>query len=142
MLLMPDGHAQLTDFGLVSTTETTAGTPGYMAPELLSNRPFNKSVDVYSFGVLLWELWAKQFPFVGWRPADLVAHVASGGRPDMAQARSMPIPMRQLAEQCWHADPRARPSAAEVVAKLAAWKPSTGGASRFASEDALDAMLK
>ena len=38
------------------TTVTTAGTPAYMAPELLQNQPFNKSVDVYAFGVLLWEV--------------------------------------------------------------------------------------
>lgn len=38
------------------TTVTAAGTPAYMAPELLRNRPFNKSVDVYAFGVLLWEV--------------------------------------------------------------------------------------
>lgn len=41
---------------LVSTKFTTAGTPSYMPPELLSGKPFSKAVDVYMFGVLLWEV--------------------------------------------------------------------------------------
>ena len=45
------------DFGLVSTRIVTAGTPMYMAPELLLNKPFNKSVDVYAFGILLSEVY-------------------------------------------------------------------------------------
>ena len=43
-------------FSPYRTTVTAAGTPAYMAPELLQNRPFNKSVDVYAFGVLLCEV--------------------------------------------------------------------------------------
>ena len=38
------------------TTVTSAGTPAYMAPELLEDRPFSKSVDLYAFGILLWEV--------------------------------------------------------------------------------------
>lgn len=38
------------------TRHTTAGTPNYMAPELLDGRPFNKSVDVYAFGIVLYEV--------------------------------------------------------------------------------------
>jgi len=46
-------RCKLADFGLVGTRETAAGTPAYMAPELLAAKPFSKSVDVYAFGVLL-----------------------------------------------------------------------------------------
>jgi serine/threonine protein kinase len=38
------------------TKHTNAGTPNYMAPELLDCRPFNKSVDVYAFGIVLYEV--------------------------------------------------------------------------------------
>eukprot|EP01047_Picozoa_sp_COSAG01_P056094 COSAG01_NODE_6320_length_3737_cov_2.088785_3_plen_181_part_00 len=54
------GAAQLCDFGLSSSAVVTAGTPSYMAPELLAGRTFNASVDVYAWGILLWELFAEQ----------------------------------------------------------------------------------
>ncbi len=41
---------------VVSTKETTAGTPAYMPPELLAGKPFSKAVDVYMYGVVLWEV--------------------------------------------------------------------------------------
>ncbi|CAM9271886.1 unnamed protein product, partial [Sphacelaria rigidula] len=57
LLLASDNvTVKLCDFGLVRTTVTAAGTPAYMAPELLQGRPFNKTVDVYAFGILLWEV--------------------------------------------------------------------------------------
>ncbi len=59
----------------MSTRVTTAGTPNYMAPELLEDRPFSKAVDVYAFGMVLWEMFARQVPFVGWRPADIRENV-------------------------------------------------------------------
>ena len=46
----------LLDSSTGRTTVTAAGTPAYMAPELLQGRPFNKAVDVYAFGILLWEV--------------------------------------------------------------------------------------
>lgn len=59
VLLDAHGTVKLCDFGLVSTKATTAGTPCYMAPELLANRPFSCKVDVYAFGILLWEVRAR-----------------------------------------------------------------------------------
>lgn len=57
VLLDKKGVAKLCDFGLVRTKFTSAGTPSYMPPELLSGQPFSKCVDVYMFGILLWEVW-------------------------------------------------------------------------------------
>ena len=45
-----DGKLKVCDFGLVKCKNTQAGTPAYMAPELLDNKVFNKSVDVYAYG--------------------------------------------------------------------------------------------
>lgn len=39
--------------------------------QLLEDRPFSKAVDVYAFGMVLWEMFARQIPFAGWRPADI-----------------------------------------------------------------------
>ena len=72
---------KLTDFGLVGTRETVAGTPAYMAPELLAAKPFGKAVDAYAFGVLLWELLEGRVPFAGRRPDEIKERVLRGERP-------------------------------------------------------------
>ena len=58
LLLAADGRLKLCDFGLVHHPEPGAGTPQYMAPELLAGARsgFSDRVDVFAFGVLLWEV--------------------------------------------------------------------------------------
>ena len=70
-------QVKLCDFGLVTTRATTAGTPNYMAPELLEDLPFSKAVDVYAFGIVLWEMFARKVPFHGWRATDIKEQVSS-----------------------------------------------------------------
>lgn len=62
------GHAKLLDFGLAkqlanNRTRTKCGTPGYMAPEQAEGREHGKEVDLWAFGVLLFELFAGYNPF-------------------------------------------------------------------------------
>jgi serine/threonine protein kinase len=71
ILVDRDGHIKLTDFGLVksqmtsasSTTTTFCGTPEYIAPEMLQQQPYTKSVDWWSFGILVYEMLAGMPPF-------------------------------------------------------------------------------
>ncbi|XP_071970458.1 protein kinase C delta type-like [Engystomops pustulosus] len=70
ILMDSTGHIKIADFGLaavdVYSSETIteyAGTPGYMAPEIHLNKPYNNSVDFYSLGVILYELATGHFPF-------------------------------------------------------------------------------
>jgi serine/threonine protein kinase len=71
ILVDAEGHLKITDFGLVkknlrSPTETTTtfcGTPEYIAPEMLQQRPYTKSVDWWSFGVLVYEMLVGLPPF-------------------------------------------------------------------------------
>jgi len=51
VLVGDDQRAKLIDFGLTATRVTAAGTPAYMAPELLAERPFSKSVDTYALAI-------------------------------------------------------------------------------------------
>ncbi|POM61602.1 TKL protein kinase [Phytophthora palmivora] len=80
VLLDPKGVAKLCDFGLVRTKFTSAGTPCYMPPELLSGHPFSKSVDVYMFGILLWEIFSRDIPFRGYDISDIKRRVLAGER--------------------------------------------------------------
>ena len=70
ILVDANGHLKITDFGLVktnmnvnSTTRTICGTPEYIAPEMLQQHPYTKSVDWWSYGVLVFEMLTGLPPF-------------------------------------------------------------------------------
>lgn len=66
---------KICDFGLsrIMTdasmrNSTSAGTPEWMAPELIRNEPFTEKCDIFSFGVIMWELYTLQRPWEGEPP--------------------------------------------------------------------------
>ena len=74
VLLNGEGEVKVTDFGIarslhmdhgVTQTGTVLGTGEYLAPEQASGKPVSAATDVYSLGVVLWELLAGDVPFVG-----------------------------------------------------------------------------
>lgn len=112
------------DFGLSRlkhstflSSKSTAGTPEWMAPEVLRNEPSNEKSDVYSFGVILWELATLQQPWAGMNPMQVVGAVGF-------QQRTLDIPENmdpvivKIIRQCWQSDPALRPSFAEIMAAL------------------------
>lgn len=108
---------------------TLIGTPAYMAPEQLRQTAGGYRVDMYSFGVLLFELTAGRRPFVG-EVAELVKqHLltpAPGARSFMP---SLPDALDQLIARCLEKDPDARPpSMHEVALALATLEDSVGSA--------------
>lgn len=67
ILLDRNGHVKITDFGFAKyvpdVTYTLCGTPDYIAPEVISTKPYNKSVDWWSFGIYIYEMLAGYTPF-------------------------------------------------------------------------------
>ncbi|KAF9784064.1 kinase-like domain-containing protein [Thelephora terrestris] len=67
ILLADDGHIKIADFGFAKhcegTTWTLCGTPDYLAPEVVNQSRYNKSVDWYALGVLIFEMLFGQPPF-------------------------------------------------------------------------------
>lgn len=67
ILINADGHIKLTDFGFAKlvpdVTWTLCGTPDYLAPEIIQGKAYNKSVDWYALGVLMFEMLAGYPPF-------------------------------------------------------------------------------
>ncbi|KAH7439599.1 hypothetical protein KP509_04G068100 [Ceratopteris richardii] len=112
------------DFGLSRmkhntflSSKSTAGTPEWMAPEVLRNEPSNEKCDVYSFGVILWELATLQQPWAGMNPMQVVGAIGF-------QQRMLDIPdeldpdLVRIIKQCWQSDPAVRPSFTEIMAAL------------------------
>ncbi|XP_022923956.1 probable serine/threonine-protein kinase SIS8 isoform X1 [Cucurbita moschata] len=112
------------DFGLSKmkhstflSSRSTAGTAEWMAPEVLRNEPSDEKCDVYSYGVILWELSTMQQPWGGMNPMQVVGAVGF-------QHRRLDIPdnmdpaIADIIRKCWQTDPRLRPSFAEIMAAL------------------------
>ncbi|OQR96224.1 serine/threonine protein kinase [Achlya hypogyna] len=143
VLLDHRGVVKLCDFGLVCTKETTAGTPAYMPPELLAGRPFSKAVDVYMFGVLLWELFSRDVPFRGYDVDDIQRKVLAGDRPAIPTL-DCPQKCQELIRQCWDNEPSRRPSFAAVYDALRQIDCATEfhrAMDHVVEEDALDCLV-
>jgi len=134
-----DGHLKVCDFGLVRTKNGGAGTPSYMAPELLTGKPFNASVDVYAFGVLLCEIFTGDVPFTGYDYADLRRKVPLGERPDLPRYDT-PDEIRALIKACWQDNPARRPSFPEVLETVDRVRAATPAQSNLEKLDSMDSL--
>ncbi|KAJ8599583.1 hypothetical protein CTAYLR_004686 [Chrysophaeum taylorii] len=102
------GAYKICDFGLAKCSDAAAGTPAYMAPELLEARPYSKAVDIYAFGVLLCELFTSAIPFREYDFLDVKRAVLRGQRPPLPKFDT-PGPIKRLIQDCWNHDPTKRP---------------------------------
>uniref|UniRef100_A0A158P8M3 Protein kinase domain-containing protein n=1 Tax=Angiostrongylus cantonensis TaxID=6313 RepID=A0A158P8M3_ANGCA len=78
-----DSKIMVSDFGLSKTEdsgvmETACGTPGYVAPEVLQQKPYGKAVDVWSIGVIAYILLCGYPPFYDESDANLFAQIIKG----------------------------------------------------------------
>ena len=95
-----------------------------MAPEVFRHEPYNNKVDVYSFSMILYQLFEHMPPFSGTDPVEAARQAALfDKRPQfhaLAPAQHPMAEVRAVMEACWDPDPERRPSFEEVVEKLEA----------------------
>ncbi|KAM2925300.1 hypothetical protein FF1_042828 [Malus domestica] len=124
LLVDKNWNVKVCDFGLSRTkhhtylsSKSTAGTPEWMAPEVLRNEPANEKCDVYSFGVILWELATCCIPWKGLNPMQVVGAVGF-------QNRRLEIPedidpvVAEIIRDCWQIGPNLRPSFSQLMVRL------------------------
>lgn len=144
VLLNGDGGAKVTDFGIaraldvetgMTQTGTVLGSSNYIAPEQASGRPVDAKTDVYSLGVVLYELLAGQVPFPGESfVAVALKHVHDPPPSLLDVRRDVPLRVVEAIDRALEKDPderfpTMRAFAAELEACLAELGDQTDGAS-------------
>ncbi|KAJ4869864.1 Protein kinase superfamily protein [Raphanus sativus] len=111
---------KICDFGLsrIMTDEnmkdtSSAGTPEWMAPELIRNEPFTEKCDIFSLGVIMWELSTLRKPWEGVPPEKVIFAVAH----ERSRLEIPDGPLSKLIADCW-AEPQERPNCEEILRGL------------------------
>lgn len=123
-LLVDESYrVKVTDFGisksLSSTLETgnsKLGTLNWLAPEILENKPYSPAADVYSYGIILWEILTQKTPFEGMANFKILKRVTEGEGPDIPA--DCPNDYKSLMKDCWLKDAKMRPGMSEVLEAL------------------------
>ncbi|MFN0250251.1 MAG: protein kinase domain-containing protein [Kofleriaceae bacterium] len=142
------GEVKLLDFGLAKRLEDAAadtqqpheshalteegrviGTPRYMSPEQAAGEPIGVASDVFSLGVMLFELLAGRPPFVANSAVEMMALIIQSDAPSLAEAAPhVPTNLASVVQACLSRKIQARPSAEEVAAKLDAFAAASASA--------------
>ncbi|WP_248958111.1 serine/threonine-protein kinase [Sphaerisporangium perillae] len=126
-VILADGEPHVIDFGIacaldsasVTASGAVLGTPGYLAPEVLEGGEAGPAADVFAWGATMAYAASGRQPY-GSGPAPAVAYRVVHHDPDLAEVPSWLLP---LIEQCLRHDPAARPTTAELCARLGAAAP-------------------
>ncbi|XP_077669544.1 mitogen-activated protein kinase kinase kinase 21 isoform X1 [Eretmochelys imbricata] len=115
---------KITDFGLArewhrTTKMSAAGTYAWMAPEVIKSSVFSKGSDIWSYGVLLWELLTGEVPYRG-IDGLAVAYGVAVNKLTLPIPSTCPEPFAKLMKECWEQDPHIRPSFALILEQLTA----------------------
>ena len=151
---MKGGVAKISDFGLVRLLEPESGGDGqgastasgrvvdpinekyymtaetgsyrFMSPEVFSHASYNHKADLYSYGMILYQMFDKRLPFDCIEPEEVAQLVLDKARPSFRrllggrQEFNIPEPIREIITKCWASRPEARPEFREVAAELLA----------------------
>lgn len=127
VLLLPDGQVRIADFGIakshlstaVTQTGITFGTADYISPEQAQGQPATPRSDIYSLGIMLFEMLTGRLPFSGTNPMAVALQHIQQPPPSLRQFNpSIPPALDQLVLQAIAKDPQQRPASAADFARL------------------------
>jgi len=126
-------HVKVSDFGVskffessenISSSRMTqeVGTVQWMAPEMMTSNAYTEKVDLYSYGVILYEVICRVIPWDDSEVDEVFATVSNGGRLifDDVLPHDCPSGLVALMQDCWAQDPADRPAFATVLERLKA----------------------
>ncbi len=125
IMLLKDATLRITDFGIAritassrTQTGTVLGTPSYMSPEQLSGKKVDGRSDLFSFGVMLYELLTGTKPFAGESIAELLFKIANDKQPNPKEINpSIPDPLIAIINKLLEKDPDKRYQRGSEVSK-------------------------
>lgn len=100
------------------TENANKGTPAYMAPECLTNEDYSKYSDVFSFGVVLWEIVTGLIPWDKKTPETIYAELTTGSRLPIPSKSAFPSELLELIRECWLEQSTSRPTMRTVLKTL------------------------
>lgn len=117
ILLDNDYLPRIIDFGLSRFVgdekeefmTANVGTPHWMAPELFTSQQYTNKIDVYAYGMLLWEILTNSSPFKGKTYAQIMYDVCENGKRPAIPLRT-PSAVKSLISKCWAQNPEERPT--------------------------------
>jgi hypothetical protein len=127
VLLSSAGEPKVADFGFSRVveaaggqTDSTVGPVCWMAPESLRSQKYSFKTDVWSFGVLMYEILARQEPYKGMSVLDVGPKIRDEGMTPNESVidGSVPQELRNIMKSCWKMDPDERPSFTDICTKL------------------------
>ncbi|CAD5325062.1 unnamed protein product [Arabidopsis thaliana] len=130
VLIDNDFHLKIADFGIACEEEycdvlgDNIGTYRWMAPEVLKRIPHGRKCDVYSFGLLLWEMVAGALPYEEMKFAEQIAYAVIYKKIRPVIPTDCPAAMKELIERCWSSQTDKRPEFWQIVKVLEHFKKS------------------
>ncbi|XP_076026106.1 mitogen-activated protein kinase kinase kinase 13 isoform X2 [Genypterus blacodes] len=123
VLVTQSDGVKISDFGTSkelsdkSTKMSFAGTVAWMAPEVIRNEPVSEKVDIWSFGVVLWELLTGEIPYKDVDSSAIIWGVGSNSL-HLPVPSTCPDGFKILMKQTWQGKPRNRPSFRQILLHL------------------------
>ncbi|XP_053733550.1 mitogen-activated protein kinase kinase kinase 13 [Synchiropus splendidus] len=123
VLVTHNDTIKISDFGTSkelsdkSTKMSFAGTVAWMAPEVIRNEPVSEKVDIWSFGVVLWELLTGEIPYKDVDSSAIIWGVGSNSL-HLPVPSTCPDGFKILMKQTWQGKPRNRPSFRQILLHL------------------------
>ncbi|OQR79767.1 mitogen-activated protein kinase kinase kinase 7-like [Tropilaelaps mercedesae] len=122
-LLLVDGMLTLKicDFGTACDLQTNMtnckGSAAWMAPEVFTGTNYTQKCDIFSWGIILWEVLSRQKPYEDMDFAyQILWAIKDNKRPPMIH--NAPKVIQDLMSQCWHPCPEKRPTSSQIVALM------------------------